>query len=139
MTAGSFHALDGSAAILFGDDAQYAEQLTPLNTTSDVFAEFLKLTTAALAAGTYRIGIAYQYILSAAATEGEARVQVDDVTTLVTESLSGGSAGDRQTFATFFEVNLAAGVHDVDIDVRRPTLPGTVTIDDGKIEIWRVA
>ena len=135
----SFAQLNTDLGGAFGAQAQYAQNLAPITSTSAVFAEFMTLTTAVLAAGTYRIGTAFQYILSAAATEGEARVQIDDAITLVTELLSSGSAGDRQTYASFFEVVLAAGMHDIDIDIRRTTEPGTVTVDDGKLEIWRVA
>jgi hypothetical protein len=117
---------------------EYAERTTPLDTSSGVFTEFLQLTTAALDAGTYRIGWRFQYSINNAATTGEYQIQVDDAITLDVETLSPLVAGSIVVFSNFEELVLAAGVHEVDIDIRRLAGGGVVTIDDAKIDLWRV-
>lgn len=141
---GSFHQLDQSATliaeIVYGDDSQYVEETVPLGTTLPAFVEYLSMTTPVLPAGTYRIGWVFQYEASTAATEGEYQLTIDDVVvpTVDTETLTVASAGERKSYANMsFEITLA-GSHQIDLDIRRSSGAGTFTIDDAKIEIWRV-
>lgn len=136
MSGSSEHRLGG----IFGVNADYVENTSPLGTSSAIFTEYLSMITPVLPAGTYRIGWIFQYEASAASTVGEYQLTIDDVVvpTVDTETLIVASAGERKTYANFsFEV-LAAGSHKIDLDIRRASGAGTFTLDDAKIEIWRV-
>jgi len=133
----SYHSIDGSAAIVFGDHAQYIENITPSDTSSAVFTEYLSLVTPVIEAGTYRIGWVFQYEASTATTEGEYRLEIDNTTNVDTETLIIASANERKSYANISFEALAAGSHTIDLDFRRSGGPGIFTIDDAKIEIWR--
>jgi len=135
--SGSHHDLSGGGAGSFGDSAQYAENTTPLGTTSAVFSEYLTLVTPVLEAGTYRIGWVFQYEATTASTIGEYQATIDDAVNVDTESLKVASADERKSYANFSFEALAFGSHKIDIDIRRLSGAGTFTIDDAKIEIWR--
>lgn len=127
---------------VFGNFYQYAENTTPLGTVSASFAQYLNLTTPAIPAGDYRIGLVFNYEATTAATVGEYRIQVDNsiiLPDLDIESLGIASSGERKSFSNFFSETLTAGVHSIDVDIRRSAGAGTFTIDDAKLEIWRVS
>jgi hypothetical protein len=92
-----------------------------------------------LEAGTYRIGWVFQYEASTASTVGEYRIEIDDITNVDQETLTVASAGERKTYSNFSFEALAAGAHTIDIDFRRQSGAGVFTIDDAKLEIWRVS
>lgn len=136
MIAGSFHQLRSTD---FGNPAEYVENKSPASSSVGIFAQYLRLTTPDLLAGLYRIGWVFQYEASAASTLGEYRLEVDDSINVDQETLTIASAGERKTYSNFSFENLGAGIHNIDLDFRRFSGAGAFTIDDAKIELWRVS
>lgn len=118
---------------------QYAENVTPSSDSTGIYTEHLKLVTNVLVAGTYRIGWRSQFESSSSNVTGQVRLQVDDVITVDEEEIAPPVANKDTDFANFETVVLAAGIHEVDVDFRLFSGVGTFTIDDTKLEIWRVA
>lgn len=136
--SGSDHRLDRFDRIVFGNNQHFAENLSPLSTTSPLFTTWFSIVTSPLSAGTYRVGGVFQYEGTTGITTGEYQILMDGVTILDLETLSIASAGERKTYANFGQLVLTAGVHTLDIQVRRTSVSGVFTVDDGKIELWRV-
>jgi hypothetical protein len=136
---GSWAQLNTDEGGAFGANFQHVEQLTQLDTTSELFATFLTLTTPSIPAGTYRFGVAFQYSASTGATRGQYRFRLDASTDLDAEDLDVASAFERKTYSSFGLAVLTAGIHTFDMDIRRLSGPGTFTIDDGHIELWRAS
>lgn len=124
---------------VFGQFQQFAENLTALGTTSAVFATFLTLTSPVVEAGTYRLGVVFQYSASNGSTVGEYKLELDNATTLELQTLAVASAGEEKTYANIGQTAILAGAHTIDIEIRRSAGSGTFTIDDAKLEVWRVA
>ena len=122
----------------FGAEPHFADQLTQLDTTSETFATFFSLSEIALPAGTYRAGIVFQYGASTGSTQGEYRATWNGAI-LDVETLQIASAGERKTYANFGYAVLAAAVYTLNVDIRRSAGAGTFSIDDGHLELWRVA
>ena len=138
----SFAQLNTDLGGAFGQFPQYAENTTPADTTSAVFAEYLSMVTPVLPAGTYRLGWNFNFEASTAATIGEYRIQIDDsavIPDVDVETLGIASSFERKAFSNRSHEVLLAGSHKIDIDFRRSGGVGTFTIDDAKLEIWRVS
>lgn len=124
---------------LFGDEYQIESQTTPLATTSGTYAQFMRLTTPSLPAGTYRIGWRFKFMNSTMATVGQFKLELDDTTVEEERLLESAAGGTPQRYANFTTAVLGAGVHTLDIDGRVDSGAGTFTLDLGKIEIWRIS
>ena len=133
----------GWQQLVFGQGYGYAEKTTLQTSTSATFAEYLKLTTASLAAGTYRIAYTAVFGHSSTGNDNQIRAQVDDSINLIDPANGGlfttrvSVAGARQICAGFRDVALGAAVHTIDIDFA--TSGGTMTLYFATIDIWRVA
>ena len=134
---GSFHSI--SAQQIFGQGQQYADNESQQDDNTDIYAEYLSLTTPSLPAGTYRIGWTVRYSASTASTNGEVRVQVNISTTVEAEVVEISSAGERKTFARFESYVHAGGTMQVDIDMRRSAGPGTFSVFESHLELWRAS
>ena len=139
----SWAALNGT----FGDGYHYQENTTLQTTTNNTYVEYMKLTTAALAAGTYAIGWSAIWNYSDSGDSIFYRVQVDDSVNLIDPS-NGGEAVERPTNGAsvprhvrsgFRNITLGAGVHTVDIDFKTADGVDTARMYFGNIELWRVA
>lgn len=135
-------------APVFGSEYDYEEKTTESSTSSTSFQQYMRLATASLPAGTYRIGWQVSFTGSDSSESLEVRVQVDDTTNLISPGVSPNSmhvepnddSGDRNEVASGFRhVTLTAGTHNIDIDFLSEESENTAYIRHGQIEIWRVS
>lgn len=121
---------------------QFAKEDAVQSTTSQAFVQVLRLVTAPLKAGTYRV--AWSALLSSDDKKEpmQFRVQLDDTIDMVnlTTTLSDvRSNGHRQVMAGFDYQQLSAGLHFIDFDFLSTKLGSTVFAQDVRLEIWRLA
>jgi hypothetical protein len=126
---------------VFGTEYQYVEDELTSTTTSTIFIEKLKLTTRNILEGKYKISWYYQWIYSAATQDFKGRVQLDDSINIMSHQQEPKDGGDEQKIPVsgFKVLDLTAGVHTIDIDFCRSDSPGTATISNARLEIFRVA
>lgn len=134
---------------LFGANFQQVEKTAYEGNTTTSFAQYLRLTTASLPAGTYRIGWRYCWSHDSASNDFIGRVQLDDTTELMdprhlqepNDNLGTGNGGtdQRHYLSSFRHVVLTSGVHTVDIDYTTNSGGDESSIHSAGIEIWRVA
>ena len=133
---------------VFGSEHHYQEKTTLQTNGTSTYAEYTKLTTAALTAGTYRIAWSAVWNYSDPTDEFYLRVQVDDSVQLIDPANGGqmveeppSSSGIEQRLVRsgFRHITLGAGVHTVDIDFRASDGSDTARIYFGSIELFRVA
>lgn len=137
-----------TAGGVFGDGYHYQEKTALQTTTSNAYQEYTKLTTAALAAGTYKIGWTVVWNYSTTGASIFYRVQVDDSVAVIDPG-NGGEAVERPTNGATVtrharsgsrNITLGAGVHTVDIDFKTTNdAVDTARMYFGNIELWRVA
>jgi hypothetical protein len=97
----------------------------------------LRLTTASLSAGDYRIGYSFEVTNNTATAVTEYQVQVDDTTTIASgRNPTLNNADDYVSVSGFVIVTLTAGTHDIDIDYR--AVGFTAKIRRARIEIFEV-
>lgn len=124
---------------------QDAEINTPQATTA-ALTTGLTLTTPSIPAGRYKIGWYYEWAYDDIANNFQAQVQVDNTTTLMnqnSEPSDSGGAGpggtdQRHPNSGFGYVNLAAGIHFIDIDYGGIG-PASATLWRARLEIRRVS
>jgi len=121
----------------FGKEYQYVESLGESSTTSTSMQQKLRLTTSSLPAGTYRIGWSYEYGQSGISDSFGARVQIDDVTTIMQALIEIKDTTDEIPSSGFAVVSLSSGVHFIDLDFNAET--GTSYIRNARLEIWRIS
>ena len=133
---------------VYGSNYTYAESLTVTTTNSTSFQEKLKLTTASLPVGTYRIGWSFQWNHDNTGNDFLGRIQMDDTTTLGNYQIepkdSAGTfstTGTNQKFglAGFAQVALTTGVHFFDIDFATENASDESSIWNARLEFWRVS
>lgn len=117
------------------------EDLTQSQTNSTTFVEKLKLTTDSVEAGTYRIGLSYNWSHEVNDTNSRVRVQLDDTTDIFTMESEPQDAGLDQMLprSGFAYVVLTSGVHEIDIDFATENGADTVYIRDARLEFWRIS
>ncbi len=112
-----------------------AESSTMVWTT---YQQKLRLTTADLPAGSYRIGYSMELTNSHRAGTSDFRVQVDGAMVLTEASSSAPAVANRySTYGGFAIVPLGAGVHDIDVDFKA-NASNTARIRRVRIEIYPV-
>ena len=122
---------------IFGREYQFAASEAASSTTSNTYKQKLRLTTPALQGGDYLI-IWHALVTTASANKDfQARVQVDDATTLTEIQYRNAIANHDYALGGFAQVTLSAAVHNIDIDYS--SLVGSSTsISEARIAIWRV-
>jgi hypothetical protein len=117
-------------------DYQHAADDTESGTVLLSYVEKLKMTTADLPAGDYRIGYSLE-LGSDNKQRSEFRVQLDDATTLA-EAGTAVAKNDNEymAYSGFVVVTLTAGVHEIDVDFR--ALNDTALIRRVRVEIYSV-
>lgn len=126
---------------VFGTQAQDAENPTPASTTSTAFTQFLRITTPVVPAGRYRIGWYYNWRYASTANDFLARVQVDDTTTVMSQQQEPQDAGADQRYPVggFAYVNLTNAAHTIDLDFASNLAGTAATMNNARLEIWRVS
>ena len=122
------------------DDAQSEAQSSV--TGDNAYHEKLKLTTASIPAGTYRIGWYAERSMNDEGLPYKFRVQVDDTTDLCEPSpvqkkkFEDGAWTSVSGFKS--NVVLTAAVHTIDIDYGTSDAGKTAYIRKARLEIWRI-
>ena len=131
---------------VFGGGYHYEERTTIGSTSSTSFQNYLTMTTASLAAGTYRVGVALVWRQASASDKFSARVLMDGSPIIWDPSGTGeiqqepkDAAGDQRHPASGFQhLNLTSGVHVIDLEFRQQD-GNTAFIFNSQIELWRVS
>lgn len=120
----------------FGDGYQQASSDFVSSTTSPTFRQKLRMTTASLPAGTYRIG--YSAEVAENSTRCCWQIQINDSTT-VADGRQNTSRGEYTSVSGFY-YHTGSGVLNIDFDYsRKPGNSGTAYIRRARLEIWRVS
>jgi hypothetical protein len=130
----------GAQLPIFGEDYQTAVDASESSTTLAAYQQKLRLTTASLAAGTYRVGFSMDYSSDDENEPMLLRCQVDDSTTIGEASpvqKKKLADGAYNNWASFNQIALAAGVHTIDLDFANSNAK-TTYVKNARIEIWRV-
>lgn len=116
------------------EEYHYAESLA-ITTSSTAWIEKLKLTTSSLVGGYYLISWAYEWEVNDNMRRIQMRGQVDDSIELFDFT---PEVRDDYFFpgGSFRRLNLAAGVHEIDIDFRRDNSHGSMR--NVVIQLWKV-
>ncbi len=134
--AGVFNPRSGGA--LFGTAWQYAASEAVSTTTSNSYQEKVKLTTPVLVAGDYLVGWSALLCTASANKNFQARVQVDDTTTLTEIQYRNAIADQDYVLSGFAKVTLTAASHFIDLDYS--SLVGSSTsIRWARLAFWRVS
>lgn len=134
---GSWSEPPGTGGI-YGSNFQQGSSDAQSTTTSGTYQQKLRVTTASLPIGTYRIGWFYEWGKSTL-TDVAVRVQVNDTTTVLDgyeEAADGGA--DQYYPRGGFGYYTGSGVLNLDLDYHA-NATGTARIRKARLEIWRVA
>lgn len=127
--------------VIFGSQSKIAESSGLSSTSTTAWVQKTRLTTADIPSGTYRIGVFYNWSHNSISTEFQARVQIDDTTTIYEHNEEpGASSTDAYWDASGFQwVSLESGTHTIDLDYRSNNNGDTASIRNARIEFWRIS
>ncbi len=129
-----------SSPSIVGTEYTYAESLGTTSGTNTTYLQKLRLTTASLPAGDYKISWSLQISTDKNTIGVGFRVQVDDTTTLQEVSHIVSSQDDYFPRSGFAKVTLTAATHDIDLDYLTNSGTGRgVNVKDVRLEIFRVS
>lgn len=120
----------------FGTEYQYVESSVETIITSLVYVEKLRLTTNNIRSGIYRVSFSYITYPSNNNTPIDVRIQIDDINTIHFNTIV-TSTNSRKAVTDFSHVQLTEGIHNIDLDFKATN--ASATIQNAKIEFWRVA
>lgn len=129
-------------------DYQFAEDASVSTKDLATYSQKLRLTTANLTPGIYRIGWSYAWNLDSTVHNFLARIELDDTTEYLLHEQEPadrtgtfmGTGSDQKHRASGFFVATLSGIHTIDLDWGRTGPNGIETsIWDARIEIWRVS
>jgi hypothetical protein len=128
---------------VFGEGYSYAESLSKSSTSSTTDSTKVSITTPTLVAGDYMIYATCIYQNSSASDDIVLTVTEDGNTVHTaqynTAGQGTGGSSPVMAFMVFAEVTLTAGSIDIDLDYKAEAGTGTVTIQDARLQFWRVA
>jgi hypothetical protein len=123
---------------VFGDAWQTASSDGVSSTSSDTYQQKLRMTTASLEAGNYLIFWHALITTSSANKNYQARVQLDDATTLTEINYRNAIADHHYNLSGFYLAVGISGAHNIDIDWS--SLVGSSTsISLARLALWRAA
>lgn len=125
---------------LFGRDYGFAEDNVGGSTTSVAYIQVVRLTTASLNAGTYKISWTIDVRTSKNQQAIFAQVELDDTTQLQEHGpIHIEDTGDYRTAGSFRDLVLTSGVHTIDLDFRIEGGGGQVgSYRNARIEFFRL-
>lgn len=125
---------------IFGSEYQTATSSAVSTNNTTTFQQKLRLATSSLTGGTYRIGWYYNWNLNDSKYDFEARVQIDNVTTIHNHRQEPHDKENDQLFATcgFYHGVLSSGNHNIDIDYRVTSSSKVASISNARLEFWKV-
>ena len=123
---------------VFGSEFHTAESSGVSTTTSSSFVQKIKITTASLPAGDYRIEWYAEQNTHKAFIETALRVQVDDTSTCTDYLEHYANADTYYGKSGWHVMTLSAGVHEIDLDHRTDSGSGAgSSIKNARLSIWR--
>lgn len=122
---------------VFGNYWQFASSEAASTTTSNSYQQKLRLTTPVLTSGSYVIWWSAIVFTASANKNFQARVQVDDITTLTEIQYRNAIANHDYTLSGFQQVALSASVHTIDIDWSSQVGSST-SIALARLALWQV-
>ena len=130
-----------SPLVIFGSQSKFSESIGLSSTTSTGWIQKVRLTTADVPAGTYRISTFYNWSHNSVSTEFQARIQIDDSVTIYEHNEEpGASSTDAYWDASGFHwVSLSDGTHTIDLDFRSDNNGDTASIRNARLEFWRIS
>ncbi len=131
--------LDQGFRLNYGTEYAYVEDLSAASTTSGTFVQRLRLTTGNVPFGVYRIGVNFTWNNDDTGADSQARLEVDDTSTIWSMFLEAKDSNTDQEYSAFgwATQGLLAGVHTFDLDFAT-TMSSTFRITNPRIEFWRV-
>lgn len=127
--------IPGGGGGVFGDGYEYAESEAMTSTTSTSFVTKLSHTTAALAAGDYRIGYTWKPGVN---TNGVLGIYQVLVGATVISSPDFEADNDNHQWAGFKKMNLS-GAQTIKIEYKSGDGVAATQMSHARIEIWRVS
>jgi hypothetical protein len=126
---------DGVFQELFYDSEETEQQ-----TTSNAFQQRVRLALTGLVGGNYRISWYYEWSYNTGSRSFKARVQVDDVTTLMEQIQEPQDTASTQfhPVSGFKYETLSAGNHNIDLDWCCTNNGDRAAIRRARLEIWKV-
>ena len=128
---------------IFGREKDQDENLSSTSTASETFVNHQSWVTDILQGGTYRIEFYYvwRHDNNTSSNSFEAQVDLDEGTIIHShvQQPQSTSATQRQVVSGFKDLVLSAATHQIDVDLQRVGGAGTVTIEESRLSIYRVA
>ena len=113
---------------------------TESSTTSQTFQQKLRMTTASLPSGTYRIAWYYEWKVQSTSVEFKAQVQINDTTTLMSHQQRANDSSSVLYFTDGgFYYHTGSGVLDIDLDYCTTDAGEAAYIRRARLEIWRTS
>jgi len=123
---------------VFGTYYHSAEELTEQTTTSNSYVNALTTTTGTVPDGKYRIGWSFEYQVSSNKEDFEARVRVDNSTTIAEFNVEPKDQSSYIPASGFAELEFGSnGTHEIDVDFASEN-NATSRIRKTRVEFWRV-
>ena len=131
------------ARAIFGREKDQDENLSSTSTASETCVNHQPWTTDVLQGGTYRIEWYYvwRHDNNTSSNSFEAQVDLDEGTIIHShvQQPQSTNANQRQVVSGFKDIVLSAAAHTIDVDLQRVGGAGTVTIEESRLSIYRVA
>ena len=139
-TSGTFCEGNDSRLGNFGSEFDDAASDTESTTTATTPQEKVSLTTGVLASGgRYRVGWSYEWRLQSGSQKYNARVQVDDTTTLHEFFVEPQDTANYDSESGFAYIDGAGAAVDIDLDYWSNVSAVTAHIRRARLEYWRVS
>lgn len=130
-----------TSAGVFGTQYDYQEDLTTAITTSNVFSTGATFTTGLLPIGTYRVGLFFNWRISATNNDGRFQVQVDGVDVGPAMALEHSETANQSIWEYEFLnfTTATAATHTIELRFAPENNGTTLTLFQTKLELWRVS
>lgn len=138
---GVFDPRTGGASAVFGTQYEQGANLPVFTTSSTSYQQRWRYSTANLPAGTY-ILFAFAEVGTDATSAGpivNARIQINDTTTLAQGIVKPGVEGARVPMGGAFHLAGISGVQNIDFDIRKVSGVGSVAMENARVVLWRVS
>jgi len=131
----------GGGGGIFGSEYDYAESEGQSSTSSTSYQQKLRMTTATIPSGTYRISWSFEWSCSSDRTPASGFIVELDGTTALSEVAMAPQKnygdGCFYTSSGFKHTSLTAVSHTIDINFKGGV--GTAYIRNARIEFWRIS
>jgi len=144
-TLGGLECHDGTSwqPQVFGTYFNEASDDTDSSTTSTSWSQKVRLTTASLPVGKYRIGWSYNIRGASTSVSPRTQVQINDTDTVHTYLFEPKDASTNEEDAVggfyYYTVASAGATLNIDLDYSSETTGSSMTIRRARLEFWRVS